>query len=63
MNRGIGCGWKDCLTMNNVDFYTVTVNKDPEIVLDKTEHFDIGESDALNEVIPKEYSFVNDQIK
>lgn len=48
----------DCGKLNYVDFYTVTVDENRNIFLDKSEHFDVGESDTLEEVIPEEYSFI-----
>lgn len=42
-----------------MDFYTVTVNENLEITLDKSEHFDIDGSETLKEVVPEEYEFVN----
>ena len=49
----------DCGRLNYVDFYTVTVNENLEITLDKSEHFDIDGSETLKEVVPEEYEFVN----
>lgn len=53
---------QDCGRWNYADFYTITVDENLEIVLEKTEHLEIDEGQTPEEVIPKEYSFVSDSL-
>ncbi len=51
----------DCARWTCVDFYTVSVDENLEITLIKTEKFDIGEGETLEDVVPQEYSFFLEQ--